>query len=122
MGVEINMEIFNCPNCGAPISSYGWECQYCGTKFHIDPIIPMKIEVSHKKIEKLQNKVAVPKWLMVENPKYAAEYTIHELQEQMLDAVAALMTVERNDDQSPDCVIFTGELDIAIPNKYKREK
>ena len=74
--------VTNCPNCGAPIQTYG-RCEYCGTVIN-RPLQMITIRPGRKK---LVCQTKMPLYIGETKPEVAAEYAKRDISSKMADAL-----------------------------------
>lgn len=105
----------NCPNCGAPIKSFG-RCEYCGTVIHH----PLQFLSIRHGIRKLVCQTQVPLFIGDRDPLAAAKYAERDVREKMADAItdSIKFVIQREFDafRFEEIITVRGELWVADPD------
>ena len=111
----MNKYITNCPNCGAPLRSYG-RCEYCGTAVER----PLQILTIRPGLRKLVCQTILPTESVVNHPEASADYTKHDICAKMTDAlidsIKFVTKREFNPSRCEDVITVHGELWVADPD------
>ena len=106
--------IYNCPNCGAPLTSYG-KCEYCGTVIRQ----PLQFINVRPGIRKLICKTEIPMRIGEIDPEAAAEYAKRDIRAKMADALTDSIKFVTRREFDPrrfdDVIMVRGELWISDP-------
>jgi hypothetical protein len=105
----------NCPNCGAPLTSYG-RCEYCGTI--IDR--PVQFLALRPGMKKIVCKATLPYELGAIKPNVAAEYAKRGIQDKISAALADSIKLVVRSEFDPvhfqEVISVRGELWVGDPD------
>ena len=105
----------NCPNCGAPLSSFG-RCEYCGTRV----TQPIQFLAIRPGVRKIVGQTTMPLELGERDPEAMAEYAKCDISMKMADAltdsIKFLTRREFDPRRFEEVITVRGELWIADPD------
>lgn len=105
--------IYNCPNCGAPIT--GRQCEYCGTIVREDPIYHTLI-VERPNARLLCAEIAIAKELALHDEEAAAKYAKAKIARSMAESLQDSIRIIVREDPFHAAVIVKGEIRVLDPS------
>jgi len=106
--------VSNCPNCGAPLTSYG-VCKYCGTT--INQPLQIITAVNHPGIKKIKCLTKVSVDFGTQNPELVVEHAKRDMMAKMADALSDSVKFVVRKDFDPmrfeEVICIAGEVWVA---------
>lgn len=114
------LELLQCKTCGGHIDRDTLTCQSCGAMYRLnDDNIPVRIEVSHMRIETIVGSVITPREAVytLGNEK-ACEMTLKEMASRMAERLLPFIEYQTEFDPLVNEYRTYGRLRVANPNKW----
>jgi len=105
---------FNCPNCGAPIRSFSFRCDYCGTEYDWIPV--MRVEHLPANVKTLRAGANVSDDVMRHcSTKSVQNYVGDQIIEAMKPKLKEILSIKQ--ERNPDLCMtqFRADLRVILP-------